>query len=150
MCSYDQVQRYRARISGPLLDRIDVHVLVDAVPYRDYARRGSGEPSHVVRNRVVQAHQAQEARLGCGRVNASMTQAELRRHVALGEESMQLVECAIDEHGLSTRAVGRVLKVARTIADLSAERAVSHHHVDEALRFRVLDRGAHTNPHAPH
>jgi magnesium chelatase family protein len=143
LCTFEQIHRYRARISGPLLDRIDLHVAVDAVPYRDYAQSGSGEPSALVRERVLDARARQAARLGASRCNASVSDRELRALVPLAGPALALVESAIDAHGLSSRAVGRVLKVARTIADLAGAEAVSAAHVAEAVDLRLLDRGAH-------
>jgi len=139
LCSFEQLQRYRARISGPLLDRIDLHVAVAAVPYRDYARSQPGETTAVVRERVRAARERQTARLGPGRANACLTDAELRELVPLHGEALRLIEAAIDEQGLSTRAIGRVLKVARTVADLASEPLVAAEHVREALGLRLLD-----------
>jgi magnesium chelatase family protein len=141
LCGLDAVRRYRSRISGPLLDRIDLHVTVDAVPYRELARRDvTAESSDIVRGRVEAARARQEARLGNGRSNATMAQHELEAHVHLGSDVLALLEQAIETHGLSTRAVTRGLKVARTIADLANVSEVDIGHVREALGFRVLDR----------
>lgn len=142
MCSFEHIQRYRGRLSGPLLDRIDLHVLVQAVPYRDFAKAGSGESSRSIRDRVMQARAQQQRRLGDTRMNALMNQSELRAHVALDERGMAIVEQAIEEEGLSTRAIGRVLKVARTIADLSGTVHVLPEHIQEAVSFRILEAGA--------
>jgi magnesium chelatase family protein len=141
LCGLETVQRYRSRISGPLLDRIDLHVTVDAVPYRELARRDAmAESSTTVRRRVEAARGRQDARLGGGRTNAAMSQAELETHVPLGNDTLTLLEQAIEVHGLSTRAVTRALKVARTIADLADAAEVTLGHVREALGFRVLHR----------
>ena len=141
LCGLESVRRYRSRISGPLLDRIDLHVTVDAVPYRELARRDvAAERSDVVRDRVEAARIRQEQRLGGGRTNAMMGQPELAAHVRLGSDILGLLEQAIEKHGLSTRAVTRALKVARTIADLADAADVNIEHVREALAFRVLDR----------
>ncbi len=139
LCGFEQIQRYRSRISGPLLDRIDLHVLADAVPYRDYACAGSGETSAAVKQRVLAARARAVARLGEGRLNAVMRDGEVRALVAGSPELLQQLEQAIDEHGLSTRAVGRILKVARTIADLAGSPRVAPEHVGEAIGFRLLD-----------
>jgi magnesium chelatase family protein len=141
-CTLDQVLRYRSRISGPLLDRIDLHVPVRAISYRDYATADPGDTSAVVRERVLDARVRQASRLGSARTNSQMTEGELREHVRLDERSLRLLEEAIDDHGLSTRGVGRILKVARTLADLAVSAAVTSEHVREALQYRVLDRGA--------
>ncbi len=142
VCTFDQVQRYRQRISGPLLDRIDMHVLVDAVPYRDYALAGTGEPSQHIRERVLVARQAQVVRLGPKVSNASMEAKRLRELVPVDRPMLSLLEAAIEKHGLSTRALGRILKVSRTIADLEGAERVSARHVAEAASFRILDSGA--------
>ncbi len=139
MCSFDSIQRYRSKISGPLLDRIDLHVLVDAVPYRDYAAEGSGETSAQVRTRVLKAQKQQHKRWDGSKQNSSMSQNDLRTHVPLSEESLCLIESAIDKRGLSTRAIGRILKVARTIADLEETETVYTHHIQEAIQLRVAD-----------
>ncbi|MBI5510996.1 MAG: YifB family Mg chelatase-like AAA ATPase [Deltaproteobacteria bacterium] len=139
LCSLSEVQRYRSRISGPLLDRIDLHVPVQAVAYRDYATAAAGETSAVVRARVLAARARQTARLGPGRSNCQMQEREVREHVALDDASLRLIEQAIDVHGLSTRGSGRILKVARTIADLAAAEAVTATHVAEAIQYRMLD-----------
>jgi magnesium chelatase family protein len=140
LCAFEQVQKYRSRISGPLLDRIDLHVLADAVPYRDFAATGSGETSEIVRRRVGAARARQSERLGGARLNATMRDAEVREAIA-DAAVLTVVERAIDEHGLSTRAVSRILKVARTVADLEGSGRVTRAHVEEAVSFRVLDRG---------
>ncbi len=140
VCSFDQIQRYRARISGPLLDRIDLHVGVRAVPFRDYAKPSAGETSEVARARVEEARARQEQRLGAGRTNASMSSRETEEHIRLDAASMASLETAIDEDGLSSRAAVRVLKIARTIADLDGRAGVSARDVDEALGFRLIDR----------
>ncbi len=141
LCGFDAVQRYRQRISGPLLDRIDLHVTVDAVPYRELVRRGAGaETSERVRQRVIEARALQECRFDGDRCNAQMTQRELEQSVPLSNEMLTLIERAIERHGMSTRAISRVLKVARTIADLAAVHDVSVGHLQEALSFRVLER----------
>ncbi|RYF11407.1 MAG: ATP-binding protein, partial [Deltaproteobacteria bacterium] len=141
MCSFDQLQRYRARLSGPLLDRIDLHVGVLPVPFRDYARPKAGQTSAQVARRVAQARGRQAARLGpCG-LNARMSAAQLRLHVPLVEPIGALLATAVDAHALSNRAVGRVLKVARTLADLEDCEVVHSAHVREALSFRLLEAG---------
>jgi len=139
MCTFDQIQRYRGRISGPLLDRIDLHVLVDQVPYRDYARGGGGESSAQVRERIDAARWVQGERLGRGRTNASMNAEQLRAAVRVCDRGMAVLEDAIDRHGLSARAISRILKVARTIADLAGDIEVRPEQLVEAVGFRILD-----------
>jgi magnesium chelatase family protein len=142
MCSMDEIARYRSRLSGPLLDRIDLHVLVDPVRYRDYAMAGSGEPSTSLHRRVAMARRIQGQRLGAGRCNARMTDAEVRGEIRVDEAILATIERAIERYGLSTRAIGRVLKVARSIADFDECATVTPIHVREALGFRLLDREA--------
>jgi magnesium chelatase family protein len=141
LCSFDQIQRYRSRISGPLLDRIDLHVVVDTVPYRELSRPAGGETSACVRERVVLARQRQNQRLGPGRTNATMSHADLSQCVSLEPSSMASLEKAADTYGLSARALNRILKVARTIADLDERGHVRQSDIEEAIRYRVLMRG---------
>ena len=138
-CTLDQVLRYRSRISGPLLDRIDLHVPVRAISYRDYATAAAGEVSSVIRARVLVARERQARRLGPNRTNSRMREAEVREHVRLDDRSLRLLEEAIDDRGLSARGTGRILKVARTVADLAGSDAVSSDHLREAIELRVLD-----------
>jgi magnesium chelatase family protein len=138
LCSFDQIQRYRARVSGPLLDRIDLHVSVPAVPYRDFVAHTSAESSVTIRERVVAARARQQKRLGAGRTNAMMCESELRRDVTLDAGGQSMIERAIDTCGLSTRGINRVLKMSRTLADLAGATRVEHSHVREALAYRNL------------
>lgn len=148
LCAFEQVQRYRSRISGPLLDRIDIHVAVQAVPFRDLARSASGETSKAIRTRVELARARQVRRLGHGRCNAGMRHHEMSAQIPLNDAISTSVERAISHHGLSTRAVGRILKVARTLADLEDCDALHVHHVDEAIAFRVMgEHGATLSRH---
>lgn len=144
-CAPQAVQRYLGRVSGPLLDRIDLHVEVPAVRYRDLADRRPGEPSENIRGRVAQARAVQAARFG-GRAevhaNAHMTARDLREHCAIGEGADALLRTAITRLGLSARAYHRVLKIARTIADLDGGGDISTAHVSEAIQYRSLDRAA--------
>ena len=140
MCSFDQVARYRARLSGPLLDRIDLHVAVCATPFRDFGRRDTSETSAKVAQRVDAARAAQTTRLGPQRLNARMTPAQLQSHASLGSQSLAQLETAVDAHRLSGRAIGRVLKVARTIADLDGASQIAPDHLKEALSFRLIDQ----------
>jgi magnesium chelatase family protein len=139
-CSPDKVNQYRARISGPLLDRIDIHVEVPAVPREvllDRATRTS-ESSEEVRARVEQARERQRHRNGCH--NAALTNQQIESACRLDDSGRQLLEQAMDRLGFSARAYHRVLKVARTIADLAAEEFIRPAHVAEAVQYRCLDR----------
>lgn len=141
-CSPREVDRYRARLSGPLWDRIDLQLEVPAVPYRDLASSAPRESSAVVARRVIAAREVQLARFGGGRrrTNADMTPADLRRHCALDREGARLLETAMDKLALSARGVNRVLKVARTIADLDGSQVLLPRHLAEAIAYRTLDR----------
>jgi magnesium chelatase family protein len=148
LCAFERIARYRARISGPLLDRIDLHVAVAPVAYREFCRHGTGERSEVIRGRVARARRSQEERFGGARLNARMTAAQLQACVPLSEASMKDLETATETYFLSTRAIARILKVARTIADLAAAEVVLPEHVREAIGFRLLD-GEQAGPTAP-
>lgn len=143
-CSEPEVARYRARLSGPLLDRFDLHVEVPAVPYRDLAGGPPGEPSSAVRQRVERAVGIQRRRLGPGGpgFNGRMEPAQMRQHCRIPPEAGRLMEAAVDRLGLSARAVDRVLKVARTIADLDGSEEIRVVHVSEAIQYRMLDRAS--------
>jgi len=141
-CSAQQVRQYRSRVSGPLLDRIDIHVEVPSLPYRELAATARAESSAAVRRRVQKAREIQARRFdgGPARLNARMTGRQLREFCPLGAESQKLMEMAVDRLGLSARAYTRVLKVARTIADLDGEADIGPQHVSEAIQYRAMDR----------
>ncbi len=140
LCSFESIQRYRARLSGPLLDRIDLHVCVDAVAYRDFSAGPRGEPSEVMRERIEGARAVQRERLGVLGSNAAMTQRDIEKAVPLSDELLGIIERAMTEYGLSTRAITRCLKVTRTIADLNGAGNVLPCHLEEALSLRLLGR----------
>ncbi len=139
-CDPTQVARYRGRISGPLKDRIDLHLEVAPVPYTHLREGAPGERAEVVRRRVVAARVRQHRRLGPGRVNATMTPAQLERHAAPDSAGDELLHGAARSLGFSARGVHRVLKVARTIADLEGSERVVRSHLAEAIQYRILDR----------
>jgi magnesium chelatase family protein len=142
-CSPLHVQRYLARVSGPLLDRIDLHVEVPAVQYRELADRRPGESSAAIRERVAQASAIQSARFERRpeiHANAHMAARDLREFCRIGEGSDALLRTAITRLGLSARAYHRVLKIARTIADLAGAAEIGTAHVSEAIQYRTLDR----------
>jgi len=142
-CTPHQIRQYRAKISGPLLDRIDIHIEVPAVRYRELAGSGGGETSETIRKRVGEARAIQEKRFKTSlQYNAGMTARQIRKHCVLDDESRRLIEMAVDRLGLSARAYTRILKVARTIADLDGEEEISQSHVSEAIQYRSLDRDA--------
>jgi magnesium chelatase family protein len=141
-CTPTQIQRYRARVSGPLLDRIDLHLEVPAVPFGDLASDRAREDSSVVRARVATARALQQDRyksdgLFC---NAQLRPRLLKRHCEIGPESRRLIEHSMARLGLSARAYHRILKVARTVADLAGQERVLSGHVAEAIQYRSLDR----------
>jgi magnesium chelatase family protein len=142
-CAPPAVQRYLSRVSGPLLDRIDIHLEVPAVRYRELSERGTGEASSEVRGRVMRARERQRARLA-GRngifANAHMRAREIREFCRVGAGSDALLRTAITRLGLSARAYHRVLKIARTLADLEGVDEIGTAHVAEAIQYRSLDR----------
>jgi len=137
-CTPDQILRYRSKISGPLLDRIDIHIEVPAVPAEDLSRVSSGASSSVARARVEQARAKMITRQG--KENARLTTREIDNHCAPDGKGATLLQQAIGRLGLSARAYHRILKVARTIADLAGVERVSAAHVAEAIQLRRFDR----------
>jgi magnesium chelatase family protein len=136
-CSAHEVARYRKRISGPLLDRIDIHLHVPRVEYDKLADRRTGEPSAAVRARVEAARAVQLRRFGDPRrLNSDMTPPEIRRYCQLDEAGERVLRAAVERLGLSARAYHRVLKLARTIADLAGSERIATVHVAEALQYR--------------
>lgn len=143
VCAPVQVQRYLAKISGPLMDRIDLHIEVTPVPFEELNRRGDGEPSAAVRARVINARDVQARRFRDApgvHCNAQMGTRMVRTHCALGTEGQQLMKMAIARLGLSARAYDRILKVSRTIADMSESDDICTEHLSEAIQYRSLDR----------
>ncbi len=142
-CSIPVIQRYLSRISGPLLDRIDIHIEVPAVKYKELSSQETGEPSAAIRARVEKARQIQLQRfkenphLFC---NARMNSKDIRRYCTMNEQGHELLKMAITKLGLSARAYDRILKVARTIADLEGGGAILPEYVSEAIQYRSLDR----------
>jgi magnesium chelatase family protein len=141
-CSAQLIQRYRGRISGPILDRIDLHIDVPAVRYSDLQAPQSGDSSAAIRERVVRAREIQLARFGPEGVycNALMKPRHLKRFCTIDSAGDSLLENAIQRLGLSARAYHRILKVARTIADLEEAGGIAPHHLLEAIQYRSLDR----------
>jgi magnesium chelatase family protein len=137
-CSSVAIAGYRSRLSGPLLDRIDLHVEVPVLPYRDLAQTEPGESTAAVRDRVALARERQAARGPAW--NARLTSARLAAVAPLDGACHALLERAVVRFGLSARAVTRIRRVARTIADLDGAVAVAAAHLAEALQYRVLDQ----------
>jgi len=141
-CTVPQIQRYRSKISGPLMDRIDIHIEVPAVKYRDLASRDAGEPSGEIKRRVDTARKIQVERFKGMKIysNAQMTNRHIKKYCQIDEASQKLLEMAIDRFGLSARAYTRILKVARTIADLEGQEHIQAVHLSESIQYRTLDR----------
>ena len=141
-CSPPQIQRYISKISGPLLDRIDIHIDVPAVKVSELSAKEASEGSAEIRQRVNHARQIQQQRFVGEHVfsNAQMTPRLIRKHCQLAPSSQSLLERAINKYGLSARAYDRILKVSRTIADLAGLEQIVDQHISEAVQFRTLDR----------
>lgn len=142
-CSPQQINRYRSRISGPLMDRIDIHVEVPAVAYKDLIGRQGLESSESIRRRVTRARKIQSQRFKRSRIhcNAQMSTRQIRRFCNIDEDCSRMMEAAVDKLGLSARAYSRILKISRTIADLDNVPDIQQQHVSEAIQYRGLDRG---------
>ncbi len=141
-CSVPQIERYMSKISGPLLDRIDIHIEVPAVPYRELSGDTPGTSSDQMRQGVAAARGVQSRRFDGSptRHNADMTHRQTRRFCRLGHEGQNLLKASMTELGLSARAHDKVLRVARTIADLDQSEAIAAQHLNEAISYRMLDR----------
>ena len=138
-----EIQNYLGRISGPLLDRIDLHIEVPPVKFREIASNANGETSAQIRDRVIEARRRQQERFKAKpriTCNARMSTRELKEFCDLGESTKELLQQAMTNLNLSARAYDRILKVSRTIADLAGTDAVASEHVSEAIQFRSLDR----------
>ncbi len=138
-----QIQNYRNKISGPLLDRIDIHIEVPSVKYHELSSIGAGEQSSIIRSRVLAARDIQRERfkgLRKVRCNAGMRTKELHKHCQLKPDAQTQLKMAITELNFSARAYDRILKVSRTIADLDGSEDIQSQHVSEAIQYRTLDR----------
>lgn len=142
-CNIMQIQKYMAKISGPLLDRIDIHIEVPAVKYKELASNSVGEKSTDIRKRVISARNIQEERFkGINHIykNADMTSKEIRKFCIINDQCEELLKMAMNRLGLSARAYDRILKVGRTIADLDKSNEIGPQHISEAIQYRSLDR----------
>lgn len=143
VCAPGVVQKYLSKISGPLLDRIDLHVEVTPVPFSELNRMQQAESSRHIRQRVMAARELQIRRYSDSEgvyCNAQMRSKDLKAYCSLSDEGNQLLKTAMERLGLSARAYDRILKVARTIADLESSAAIETQHISEAIQYRSLDR----------
>ena len=144
MCTPPMIQRYVAKISGPLLDRIDIHIEVPAVQYKELRGGAAAEGSVQIRDRVMAARERQRERFRKHGekifANAQMTTRQIRAYCELSPDAERLLERAMQQQGLTARAHDRILKVARTIADLEAADSLTVAHLAEAIQYRTLDR----------
>jgi magnesium chelatase family protein len=142
-CAPQQIQKYISKISGPLLDRIDIHIQVQSVKYKELSSKTSAEPSSAIRERVVKARDIQLKRFENRKnmyCNADMQSKEIREFCEIDSASEELLKMAITKLGLSARAYDRILKVSRSIADLCGEEKITASHISEAIQYRSLDR----------
>ncbi|MFB0509616.1 MAG: YifB family Mg chelatase-like AAA ATPase, partial [bacterium] len=149
-CIPNQIMKYRTKISGPLLDRIDIHIEVPALKYDELARKEPGEPSATIRERVNKTRQVQLQRFKAMKrkkpifCNGQMESKEIKKFCEISEECSKLLKNAIDRLGLSARAYDRIIKVSRTIADLEGVENIKPSHISEAIQYRSLDRNVWT------
>ena len=144
VCTPGQIQRYMNKISGPLLDRIDLQIEITPVPFKDISKTAQGEPSHAIRERVINARHIQEERFNDRHgvhCNAQMSERMIHQYAEPDEAGISMLRMAMERLSLSARAYNRILKVARTIADLAASENVLTEHLAEAISYRNLDRG---------
>jgi magnesium chelatase family protein len=141
-CTPPLIQRYVSKISGPLLDRIDIHIDMPAVRFKELRQEAGGETSDAIRARVIRARERQLERFQGEKIfcNAQMSSRQIRKYCDISPESERMLESAMNRLGLSARAHDRILKVSRTIADMEGAENVSSDHVSEAIQYRSLDR----------
>ncbi len=141
-CSYRQIHRYRSKVSGPLLDRFDIQIEVPSLNYRELTETGGSENSEKIRERVNGAREIQRKRFAGTKIhsNSKMTPYLIKKHCSIDSKGIKLFQRAVDKLGLSARAYDRILKVARTIADLSGSENIEAIHLSEAIQYRTLDR----------
>ena len=145
VCTPGQIQRYLSKISGPLLDRIDIQCEISPLPFRDLSKAEQGESSTDIRERVLRARRIQTERFKklyqIFTSNAQMSERMIHEFIEPDDQSLEILRKAMENLKLSARAYNRILKVARTIADLEASPKVQVHHIAEAIGYRSLDRG---------
>jgi magnesium chelatase family protein len=142
-CTPGMINRYRSKVSGPLMDRIDIHIDVPAVPYKELSNNYAGEKSDSIRNRVSEARELQLTRFTNDKIfaNGQMKTRHMKKYCVLTADAQNLLDTAMQRLGLSARAYSRILKVSRTIADLDASADIDSRHIAEAIQYRTLDRG---------
>jgi magnesium chelatase family protein len=142
-CTPGMINRYRSKVSGPLMDRIDIHIDVPAVPYKELSNDYAGEKSDSIRNRVSEARELQLERFTNDKIfaNGQMKTRHMKKYCVLTADAQSLLDTAMQRLGLSARAYSRILKVSRTIADLDASADIDSRHIAEAIQYRTLDRG---------
>ncbi len=141
-CTPHQIQTYRSKVSGPLMDRIDIHIEVPAIKFNEISSDTVGEPSSSIRERVTLARKIQQERFKSDGIyaNAHMKPRHIRKYCKIDDDCQSLMEKAMNRLGLSARAYNRILKVARTIADIEGSEKIATHHISEAIQYRSLDR----------
>jgi len=141
-CTPNELQRYRSRISGPLLDRIDIHIEVPSVKYKELVDLSPCESSAQIRERVKKARDIQLERIKDERIfcNAHMSHKQIRKYCKLGQKEQDLLKIAMTELNFSARAYNKILKIARTIADIEESEDINADHIAEAIQYRSLDR----------
>ncbi len=144
VCTHSQVHRYRSRVSGPLFDRIDIHIDVPSVNYKELSSEHNGEPSENIRDRVCRARDIQLSRFRQDKIfsNGQMRTRHMKSYCDLERDAKSLLDTAMQKLGLSARAYSRIIKVSRTIADLEGSLTLKADHISEAIQYRTLDRGA--------
>jgi len=141
-CSPNQVYKYRSKISGPLLDRIDIHIEVPVAKYQELSSNLSAEPSAQIKERVDKSRAIQRKRFAADGItrNGQMSHKQLRKFCVLGKEEGELLKTAMAEFNFSARAYDKILKISRTIADLAGSEEIKQEHLAEAIQYRSLDR----------
>jgi magnesium chelatase family protein len=147
-CTPNQIQKYLSRVSGPLLDRIDIHLEVPRLKYEKLSQKRKGEPSKKIKERVLACRKEQNRRFAANgssnRVNAGMSHGDIETYCRLSGDAEELLKSAILELGISARAYDKLLKISRTIADMEGSGLIEAHHISEAVGYRCLDRNLWT------
>ena len=141
-CNTTKIERYLSKVSGPLLDRIDIHIEVPAIKYKELTSKDNPEPSSMIKERVKKARDIQLTRFQSDSIfaNSHMNHKQIKKYCVLTPEGQDLLKAAIEELGFSARAYDKVLKVSRTIADLDNSENILPEHISEAIQYRSLDR----------